>query len=126
MKEIISRFVVGVMVASAPLFAQTAPTVPATAVLVSLTVKPDVERAQVMKVMPDEIRETVKVYLDGRIQQWYSRKDGRGVVFIMNCNTVAEAKALMDALPLSKAGLVNLEFTELGPLNPLRLLVNGK
>jgi len=31
-----------------------------------------------MNVMPAEIRATVKLYLDGKIRQWYSRGDGRG------------------------------------------------
>ena len=99
-----------------------APT-PTTAVLVNLTIKPDADRSQVMKVLPDEVRETVKLYLDGRIQQWYSRSDGRGVMFILNASDVAAAQALMDGLPLSKANLANFEFTPLGPLSPLRVLV---
>ena len=106
---------------SLPASAQ-APT-PTTAVLVSLTIKPDADRAQLMKVLPDEVRATVKLYLDGKIQQWYSRSDGQGVLFIMNSTTVAEAKGLMDDMPLSKANLDNLEFTALGPLSPLRLLI---
>ena len=112
-----------VLTLAAPLAAQAPSAAPTSAVMISLTVKPDVERAQVMKVMPDEIRATVKLYLDGKIQQWYSRSDGRGVMFILNCGSVPEAKDIMDALPLSKANLVNLEFTALGPLTPLRLLL---
>jgi hypothetical protein len=104
--------------------AAQAPTpTPTTAILVNLTIKPDVDRAQVIKVLPDEVRETVKLYLDGRIQQWYSRSDGRGVMFIVNASDVAAAKALMDGLPLSKANLANFEFTPLGPLSPLRVLL---
>jgi hypothetical protein len=34
-----------------------------------LTIKPDIERERVMKVMPDEIRATVRLYLDGKIRQ---------------------------------------------------------
>lgn len=99
-----------------------APT-PTTAVLVNLTIKPDADRSEVMKVLPEEVRETVKLYLDGRIQQWYARSDGRGVMFILNASDVASAKAAMETLPLSKANLANFEFTPLGPLSPLRLLV---
>ncbi len=103
--------------------AQAPPTpTPTTAVLVNLTIKAGVDRSQVMKVMPDEVRATVQLYLDGKIQQWYSRSDGRGVLFIMNATTIAEAKALMETLPLSKANLNDLEFTALGPLSPLRVL----
>ncbi len=96
---------------------------PTTAVLVNLTVKPDIDRAQLAKVMPDEVRDTVRLYLDGKIQQWYSRGDGRGVVFILNVTDVAAAKALMESLPLAKSSLVNYEYTALGPLTPLRALI---
>lgn len=96
---------------------------PVTGILTTLTVKPDVERAQMMKVMQDEVRTTLKLYLDGKIQQWWARSDGKGVVFIMNCTTVAEAKAITDTLPLSKASFANFEYTALTPLNPLRLLL---
>jgi hypothetical protein len=103
--------------------AQAPAPAPITAVLVNLTIAPDVDRTQVMKVMPDEVRATVKLYLDGKISQWYSRSDGRGVMFIMNSTSVADAKASMDELPLAKAKLATFEFTALGPLTPLRALI---
>jgi hypothetical protein len=109
--------------AAAPLSAQAPASTPATQVLTSLTVRADIDRGQLMKVMPDEVRETLKLYLDGKIQQWYSRSDGRGVVFILNCTTAAEAKAITDRLPLSKANLATFEYTPLGPLAPLRMLL---
>jgi len=96
---------------------------PTTQVLVALTVKPTADRAAVMNTLPDEVRATVKLYLDGKIQQWFGRSDGRGVVFIMACSSIAEAKALTDTLPLAKADLATFEFTALGPLTPLRLLL---
>lgn len=101
----------------------TLPTGPTTAVLVNLTIKPDVERPQFMKVVPDEVRATVQLYLDGKIQQWYGRSDGRGVMFILNTTTVDEAKTLVEQLPLWKAKLVEFQFTALGPLMPLRVLI---
>ena len=116
-----------VVASSALAAAQTpapAPPAPITAVLVSLTVKPEIDRAQLMKTMPDEVRDTVRAYLDGKIQQWFARGDGRGVVFIMNSTSVADAKAVMDSLPLAKAGLANFEFTPLSPLTPLRMLLS--
>jgi hypothetical protein len=104
-------------------FAQPPAAPPTTQVLTALTVKADVDRAQIMKVMPEEVRATVKMYLDGKIQQWYSRSDGRGVVFILNATSVADAKALTDQLPLSKASLATFEYTALSPLGPLRMLI---
>lgn len=106
-----------------PLIAQSPTPVPITAVLVNLTIKADVDRAQVMKVMPEEVRATLKLYLDGKIQQWYSRADGRGVMFILNATDAAAAKTVMEELPLAKANLVNYDYTALGPLGPLRALL---
>src|SRR6266481_9420227 len=73
-----------------------------TEVMVILTAKQGVTREQIMNVMPAEIRATVKLYLDGKIRQWYSRSDGRGVVLFLDVKTIDEAHAAMDTLPLSK------------------------
>src|SRR5262245_56483539 len=105
--------------AAAPAHAQPPAPTPTTAVLVSLTIKPDIDRAEVTKTLPAEVRATLKLYLDGKIQQWYSRADGRGVFFIVNAADVDAARAIMDELPLAKAHLANFEYTGLGPLSPL-------
>jgi hypothetical protein len=103
--------------------AQIQTPLPVTAILTTLTIKKDVDRVEVKKILPTEVRATVKLYLAGKIQQWWARTDGTGVVFIMNCSNVDEAKELMNTLPLAKANLADFEYTALGPLNPLRLLV---
>ena len=94
-----------------------------TGVLTILSPKPGVIPEQIMKIMPAEIRATVPLYLDGKIQQWYTRGDGRGVIFILNCQDVAEARALIESLPLSKENLVEEQFIPLGPLLPLGMLL---
>jgi len=77
-------------------------------------------------VMPSEVRETVKLYLAGKIDQWYVRQDKSGVVFLMNVSTVAEAHALLEKLPLGVAGLMEFDLIPLGPLTPLSLLVGNQ
>ena len=47
-----------------------------TGVLTIVSPKPGVTPEQVMKIMPAEIRATVRLYLDGKIQQWFTRGDG--------------------------------------------------
>jgi hypothetical protein len=94
-----------------------------TGVMVILTAKAGVTREQVMAVMPGEIRQTVQLYLNGRIREWYSRGDGRGVVFLLDSTDVAEAQALMEGLPLAKQNLMDHEYIAVGPLLPLRLLM---
>jgi hypothetical protein len=111
------------LTASAHPAAQAPVSAPTTGILTTLTVKADVQRADIMNVMPNEVRDTVKLYLDGKIQQWWARGDGRGVVFILNCASVAEAKALTDTLPLSKANYATFEYVALTPLTPLRMLI---
>ena len=101
------------------------PTPKTTEVMVILTAKPGVNRQQIMNVMPAEIRATVKLYLDGKIRQWYSRGDGRGVVFFLDAKTVDEAHAIMEPLPLSKEDLMDHEYIPVGPLLPLAGLIGG-
>jgi hypothetical protein len=96
-----------------------------TGVLVLVTAKPGVTREQVMKFMPAEIRATVRLYLDGMIRQWYSRGDGKGVVFILDCKDADEAHAVMDGLPLSAENLMDHQFIPIGPLMPLGALLAG-
>jgi hypothetical protein len=94
-----------------------------TEVMVILTAKQGVTRQQILKVIPAEIRATVKLYLDGKIRQWYSRGDGWGVVLFLDVKTVDEAHAVMDTLPLSKENLMDHEYIPVGPLLPLAGLI---
>jgi hypothetical protein len=74
--------------------------------------------------MPAEIRATVKLYFDGKIRQWYSRGDGKGVIFLVDAKTVDEARDLMETLPLAKTNLMDHEYIPVGPLMPLRALMS--
>jgi len=99
-----------------------------TEVMVIQTVKQGItsqQIQQIMAVMPDEIRATVKLYLEGKVRQWYSRGDGRGVVVFLDVKTVEEAHAIIDAMPLSKENLMDHEFIPVGPLMPMRILIGG-
>src|SRR5215471_21774154 len=79
---------------------------------------------QIVALMPAEIRATVKLYFDGKIRQWYSRGDGRGVIFLVDAKTVDEARAFMEPLPLAKENLMDHEYIPVGPLMPLRALMS--
>src|SRR5499425_3614324 len=94
-----------------------------TGVLTILTPKPGVTVEQVMKIMPAEIRATVPLYLEGKIQQWFTRGDGKGAIFLLNCKDVEEARALVESLPLAKENLVDEQFIPFGPLLPLGILL---
>lgn len=118
-------------VAQSPSGAASASAIPSvaipktTAVLVILTPRQGVTPEQIMAVIPEEIRETVRFYLDGKIRQWYSRADGKGVIFLVDAKTENEARALMETLPLAKEQLMDHEYIPVGPLTALRALNPG-
>jgi hypothetical protein len=101
------------------------PTPKTTAVLVIETPKQGVTPQQIMPVIPAEIRATVELYLDGKIRQWYSRGDGKGVIFVVDAKTEDEARAIMETLPLAKEQLMDHEYIAVGPLMPLRALMGA-
>lgn len=94
-----------------------------TAVLVIETPKKGVTFQQVFDGMPAEIRATVRLYLDGKIRQWYSRGDGKGVIFLVEASTESEARSFMETLPLAKAQLMDTQYIPVGSLVPLKLLI---
>ena len=96
-----------------------------TEVLVILTPRQGVTPQQIMAVIPEEIQATVKLYLDGKIRQWYSRGDGKGVICMVDAKTEDEARALMETLPLAKEHLMDHQYIPVGPLMPLRALNPG-
>ncbi len=115
-------------------FAQTAPAGAAGALATPMPVTPTTRvlaigrltkpptSAALQAIMPGEVRDTLDLYLTGKIADWYVAKDAPGVVFILDIRSVDEARQMTSTLPLVKAGLMQFEFIPLGPLAPLKLL----
>ena len=131
MKKLWLAFLVAALPAASVAQSQSAgaPGVPAAAipktteVLVIQTPKQGVTFQQIIAVMPSEIQATVKLYLDGKIREWYSRGDGKGVIFMVEAKTEDEARELMETLPLAKEQLMDHQYIPVGPLMPLRMLI---
>jgi hypothetical protein len=98
------------------------PPTPTTRILAIGTVNLGVDPGAVRSILPTEVRETVKLYLDGKIDQWYSQQGRSGVVFILNVTDPAAAHDMLEKLPLGQAHLMSFELIPLAPLNPLRQL----
>jgi hypothetical protein len=81
---------------------------------------------QRQEIMPNEVPATLKLYLDGKIEQFWYRQGAPGVIFLMNVDSVEQAKATVEALPLAAGGFAHYEFFPVGPLAPLGLLIQGK
>lgn len=117
-------FVVGLnssAVAQAPTAASL--NAPITRVLAIGHVTSGTTREKVTPVMQQEVRDTVRLYLSGKIDQWFVRRDQNGVVFLMNVSSVDEARTLLEKLPLGEAKLMEFDLIPLGPLSPLGLLL---
>jgi hypothetical protein len=107
--------------------AQTAnPPTPTTRILAISTVPAGVDPAKVRAILPNEVRETVDLYLAGKIDQWYSLNGPMGVAFILNVTDTAVAHEMLEKLPLGQAHLMTFELIPLAPLNPLRQLQGMK
>ena len=100
------------------------PVVPTTKILaIGQFTKPPTPE-QIKELFPKEVPATLRLYLAGKIDQWWIRQTQTGPVFLLNVTWVEEARALMEKLRLGQAGLMKHEFIELGPLTPLHLLLN--
>jgi hypothetical protein len=99
------------------------PPTPTTRILAIGTLNPGVDPAAARAILPTEVRETVKLYLNGKIDQWFSLQGRNGVVFILNVTDIAEAHEMLEKLPLGQAHLMSFVLTPLGQLNPLRQLL---
>ena len=101
----------------------TFPVVPTTKILAigQFTRPPTPE--QIKELFPKEVPATLRLYLAGKIDQWWIRQTQTGAVFLLNVTSLEEARSLMEELPLGQAGLMKYEFIELGPLTQLHLLL---
>ena len=86
------------------------------------TLKP-LSPEQQQQYMPTEVPDTLKLYLDGKIEQFWLRENMGGTIFVMNVDSVEEAKSLLDALPLTAADLLTFDLMPVGPLSPLGMLI---
>jgi hypothetical protein len=78
------------------------------------------------QIMPKEVPDTLQLYLDGKIEQFWYRQDTPGVIFLMNVESVEQAKAVLEELPLATEGFARYELMHVGPLAPLGLLIQGR
>ena len=95
---------------------------PVTGLLAIGTFPAGTDMGAVRALLPQEVRDTARLYLDGKIGQWFSLADRNGVVFILNGTDPAAARAMLEALPLGQAHLMHFDLLPLAPLAPLRLL----
>jgi len=100
------------------------PITPTTKILAIGTFAPGTDMQLVQHILPTEVRETAQLYLEGKIDQWYSLQDRAGVAFILNVADINQAHEMLEALPLGEARLMTFSLLPIGPLKPLSKLLN--
>lgn len=78
------------------------------------TSRPTPEQLQVL---------SLRWYTAGKIDQWFSPKDGNGVVLILNLSSVEEAHAMLEADTHGQAQLLTFRLIPVEPLIPLTRLL---
>lgn len=128
MKRFLLSLATASVVAASPgvCMAQTnaLPNTPTTNILAVGTFPAGTDMQLVQRTLPTEVRETAQLYLEGKIDQWYSLQDRPGVAFILNVTDIGQAHEMLEALPLGKAHLMTFSLFPIGPLKPMGILVN--
>jgi len=101
----------------------TGATVPTTKILAVGRWTSKATSSAVRSLLPTEVRDTVRLYLDGVIDQWFIQQDNSGVVFPLNETDASKAHGLLEKLPLGQAGLMEFQLVPLGPISALGALI---
>ena len=65
-----------------------------------------------------EVKCAWKLYKEGKVREMYNCQDRRlGVVFVLECNSVDEARKNLDELPFVREKLIEFEIIPLGPFS---------
>lgn len=78
------------------------------------------------EVLSHEVPHTLKLYLEGKLEQFWFRQDVPGTFFLMNVESIEEARSTLDAMPIVAAGFLKYDVYAVGPLAPLGLLLAPK
>lgn len=95
---------------------------PVVQVLALDRILPGATEDKLKALLPEEARQALNLYLGGHLRQWYFRQDRPGAIFVLEVNSLDEARQLLAGLPLVRAGLVDYDLVPIGPYIPLATL----
>ncbi|GAB4134471.1 MAG: hypothetical protein Fur0041_07780 [Bacteroidia bacterium] len=73
------------------------------------------------------VKEAVHIWLlysKEIIREFYFRKDRPGVVIVLECADINEAKRVLETFPLVRAGVIDFEIIPLGHFVPFGTLID--
>ncbi len=77
----------------------------------------------IKRLIQTEAKQIWDLKRDGLIRETYFRQDRPGTVLVLECESVEEARQIIQSLPLVQAGLTDFELIPLGHYAPLDLLL---
>ncbi len=74
-------------------------------------------------ILPNEAQASLRLYLDGKIDQHWLCPDLPGVAHLVNAASIEDARAIIEQLPLVSNGKMTFEYMVLAPLSSLHRLL---
>ncbi|MDJ0781635.1 MAG: hypothetical protein QNJ22_06660 [Desulfosarcinaceae bacterium] len=95
-------------------------------ILVLFKVKDDADLTEVKDYLVEEERWAWGIYLKGDLREHYESDLPTPAISILEMESIAAAQALMQDLPLLKAGLITAEYHELRPFRNWEVLFKNE
>ena len=73
-----------------------------------------------------EVKHAWKLYKEGTVREMYDRQDRRGVVFVLECRGVDEARKSLDELPYVRERLIDFDLIPLEPFSYFEMLFSDE
>ncbi len=64
-----------------------------------------------------EVEHAWRLYKEGTFREMYDRQDGPGVVIVLECGSVDEARGALAGLPLVREKVIDFEIVPLAPFS---------
>jgi len=92
-------------------------------ILAVAKVDPQTTPEKIKPLLEAEVKHAWKLYKEGGVREMYTCQDRpMGVVFILECKSVDEARKTLDELPFVREKLIDFEIIPLGPFSYFEML----
>jgi hypothetical protein len=89
-------------------------------------VDPQTTLEEIQPQLEAEVKRAWKLYQEGTVREMYSCPDRRlGVVFILECSSVDEARKSLNELPFVREKFIDFDIIPLGPFAYFEMLFRG-
>jgi hypothetical protein len=91
-------------------------------ILAVAKVDPQTTPEKIQPHLEAEVKHAWTLYKEGTLREMYDRQDRLGVVFILECSGVDEARKRLAELPFVREKLIDFDVIPLGPFSHLEML----